>query len=147
MNRRDFLKSLAAIGAAFTIPFEALATVPEAIIDDVWKEALDTPMTLYVRSQGSISVRPGCEPLHLYDEDDEDEYSDKDTGQQQALEFFRDDFEHNELFGISIVEGCCPWREYYAAELEAALPSQMKWPISTAFRSVSNGPGSDHVQS
>ena len=56
MNRRDFLKSLAALGAAFTIPLEALAVVSDAVIDDVWQEAIDDPMTFHVNEWRTISA-------------------------------------------------------------------------------------------
>ena len=190
MNRRDFLKSLAALGAAFTIPLEALAVVSDAVIDDVWQEATDSPMTFYVSEGGTLSadsepyapstrgemlmidpvtdrdelialardewdVSYGIEEYMTENEDADPnadwegwiDQADDDTVEYlidqanewvqgtpgegdweranisgysntgSALRFFRDDFEHNEMFDISIIEGDCPGSSYYAAEL------------------------------
>ena len=56
MNRRDFLKSLSVLGAAFTIPFEALAVVSDTVIDGVWLEAINDPMTFYVNEWRTLSA-------------------------------------------------------------------------------------------
>ena len=190
MNRRDFLKSLAALGAAFTIPLEALAVVSDTIIDDVWREALDTPLIFYVNSSRTLSadsepyapstrgemlmIEPvnsrndlislaqdewdvsnmieenmaDCEEADPEEDwedwlaqadDDNVEYlieqankwvnGEPDSGDWErsdisgysntgsALRFFRDDFEYNEMFDISIIEGDCPGSSYFAAEL------------------------------
>jgi hypothetical protein len=190
MNRRDFLKSLAALGVAFTIPLEALAVVSDAVIDDVWQEAIGTPMTFYVNESRTLSADSepyvpssrgemlSIDPVADRDDlialaqdewdvcniieesmnDDEDANPDADwegwlaqadddtveylidqankwvngePGEQDweradlagysntgsALRFFRDDFEYNEMFDISIIEGDCPGSSYFAAEL------------------------------
>jgi hypothetical protein len=56
MNRREFLKSIAALGAAFTVPFEALAVASDAAIDDLWQEALGSPTTFYVNDWRMLSA-------------------------------------------------------------------------------------------
>ena len=56
MNRRDFLKSLAAIGVALTVPFEALTAAPDSVIDSAWQAALDSPATFYVGEYGTLST-------------------------------------------------------------------------------------------
>ena len=190
MNRREFLKSLAALGAVFTIPLEALAIVPDTVIDGVWKEAIDDPMTFYVNEWLTLSTDSGpyapstrgemlmIEPINSREEllclardegrvaslieagmvDDEEadpkgdweswlESTDDDTveylieqanswvtgepdsGEWEranicgysntggALSFFRHDFEYNEMFDISVIEGDCPGSTYFAAEL------------------------------
>jgi hypothetical protein len=58
MNRRDFLKSLLAIGATVSIPFETIATAPESVIDQAWAEALQSPALFYVREYGAITTEP-----------------------------------------------------------------------------------------
>ena len=190
MNRRDFLKSLAALGAAFTIPLEALAVVSDAVIDDVWQEAIDDPMTFYVNEWRTLStdsepyapstrgemlmleevtsredllclardegdVASLIERYMSYDGDadanddwedwlestDDDTVEDlieqannwvngePDSGDWEqanisgysntgsALSFFRHDFEYNDMFDISIIDGDCPGSSYFAAEL------------------------------
>jgi hypothetical protein len=62
MNRRDFLKSLAALGAALAIPFDALAAAPESVIDTAWQAALDSPTTFYVNEYGTLST--AAEPYY-----------------------------------------------------------------------------------
>ena len=59
MNRRDFLKSLAALGSAALIAPEAIASLSEAQIDTAWASALDEPATFYVSSWGSLATTPG----------------------------------------------------------------------------------------
>lgn len=55
MNRREFLKSLVAIGWSTTLPGVSLAEAPEAVIDQVWSEAITNPMVFYVKPWGTIS--------------------------------------------------------------------------------------------
>ncbi len=62
MNRRDFLKSLATLGAALAIPFDALAAAPESVIDTAWQAALDSPATFYVNEYGTLST--AAEPYY-----------------------------------------------------------------------------------
>ena len=62
MNRRDFLKSLAALGAALATPFDALAAAPESVIDTAWQAALDSPTTFYVNEYGTLST--AAEPYY-----------------------------------------------------------------------------------
>ena len=215
MNRRDFLKSLAALGAAFTIPLEALAVVSDTVIDDVWQEAIDAPMTFYVNEWRTLSTdsepyAPSTrgemlmiEPVNSREEllslardeesvasliernmsydadadpkgdwedwleradDDTAEYlieqannwvtGDPDSNDWEqanisgysntggALSFFRHDFEYNEMFDISIIDGDCPGSSYFAAELgmdidEAnALAIEQGIPIRFAWMEV-----------
>ena len=56
MNRRQFLQSLAALGAAIAVPFEALANLPEVAIDAAWQAAIDSPATFYVNEFGALST-------------------------------------------------------------------------------------------
>jgi hypothetical protein len=120
MNRRDFLQSLAALGAALAIPIDSLAVVPESVIDIAWQSAIENPAFFYVREYGAITTEPFYDPLPDPDDDDEGFYV-ENSGQQQALEFFRDDFEYNDLLGIRVVQGCCPGSDYYAAELKGSI--------------------------
>ena len=62
MNRRDFLKSLAALGGAMAIPFEVLALAPASKISASWKAANLAPMVFSVDSYGTISVGDYEEP-------------------------------------------------------------------------------------
>ena len=120
MNRREFLQSLAAFGAVLVVPIDALATAPENVIDAAWQSAVENPVVFYVREYGAITTEPFYDPLPGPDDDDEGFYV-ENSGQQQALAFFRDDFEHNDLLGIRLVEGCCPGSDYYAAELKGSI--------------------------
>ena len=56
MNRRDFLKSLAAIGGAIAIPFDAIAIAPDLVINQAWQAAIAAPVTFYVNEYGAIST-------------------------------------------------------------------------------------------
>ena len=55
MNRREFLKSLVAIGWSATLPAISIAEAPEAVIDQVWSEAMTNPMVFYVKPWETIS--------------------------------------------------------------------------------------------
>jgi hypothetical protein len=59
MKRRDFLKSLIAIGAAVAIPLNSIALAPDSVIDAAWKSALENPQTFYVSEYGAISTSAG----------------------------------------------------------------------------------------
>lgn len=120
MNRRGFLRSLAAFCGAVTLPLEAFATAPDAAIDDAWQSTIDNPAVFYVREYGAITTEPFYDPLPDPDDDDDGFYV-EDSGQQSALRFFQDEFEYNKLLGIRIVEGCCPGSDYYAAELKGSI--------------------------
>jgi hypothetical protein len=56
MNRREFLKSLAAIGASLPINAEVIATVPTAEIDHAWAILHKTPYVFYVKPWYTLSV-------------------------------------------------------------------------------------------
>ncbi len=62
------------------------------------------------------------------------------SGRGQALCFFRDEFEDNDLFDIVIVEGDCPGSSYFAAELRMnieqanALAAECAVPIRFAVQ-------------
>lgn len=131
MNRREFLKSLAALGASFAIPARALASAPEEAIDAAWEQALAEPHFFYVRDECS-SIRDGYsytltttpsnkaeikEMIEAFGAEGEDVTPRNCcTGQGCALSFF-DRFEYNEALNIRIVEGDCPGSSYFAAEL------------------------------
>jgi hypothetical protein len=61
MNRRDFIKSLLAVGwgSSITIPITAIATAPESAIEVAWSAAQAEPTILFVDEWGAISNRPG----------------------------------------------------------------------------------------
>jgi len=59
MNRREFLQSLAAMGAALIIPKEALAAATPAEIEQVWQAAVAEPELFWVRACGAIATSPG----------------------------------------------------------------------------------------
>lgn len=56
MNRREFLKSLAALGGTMALPFEVLASAPASKISASWKAANLAPMVFMVASYGTISI-------------------------------------------------------------------------------------------
>lgn len=58
MNRRDYLKSLLAIGAGITLPFN-LATASDAEVDAAWEQGIDL---FEVNGYGTISVANFAEP-------------------------------------------------------------------------------------
>ena len=119
MNRLDFLKSLAAIGAAFTLPLDAIATAPDSAIDRVWHDATASPVVFYVREYGAITTRPTYDPLPDSDSDDEDYV--EDIGQQEALAFFQAECEYNELLGIRLLARDGTGNDYYVAELRGSI--------------------------
>lgn len=55
MNRRQFLQSLAALGASIAIPLPALSKATTAEIDTVWQALVRDPPTFYVSSGGALS--------------------------------------------------------------------------------------------
>ena len=55
MNRRQFLQSLAAIGASIAIPLPALSKASSAEIDTAWQALVREPQTFYVSSFGALS--------------------------------------------------------------------------------------------
>ncbi len=120
MNRRGFLKSLAALGAAFTIPLEALATAPDTVIDGVWPSTIDNPVVFYVRDYGALTTQPFYDPLPGPGQGDEDGYL-EDSGQQSALAFFKAECEYNNLLGIHLIEEDGPGSDYYVAELRGSI--------------------------
>lgn len=63
MNRRNFLKTLAAIGVGLSVPVDALSHIPDEVIDRVWAESLSAPRVFYVNSWGALSDQPGLEGL------------------------------------------------------------------------------------
>ncbi len=61
MNRREFLQSLAALGATAFINPEALAVAPPDQIDAAWAAAVAEPATFFVGSSGALATTAGCE--------------------------------------------------------------------------------------
>jgi hypothetical protein len=61
MNRREFLKSLAAIGTALAIDPSALAKVSDTEIDTAWNAISASPKIFYVGSEGTLSSSFGIE--------------------------------------------------------------------------------------
>ena len=61
MNRRQFLKSLAAIGAAISFPID-LASASTKEVNDAWKVANLTPIVFTVAQHGTISIGDYVEP-------------------------------------------------------------------------------------
>ena len=120
MNRRSFLKSLAAFCGAVTLPLEAFATVPDAVIDGAWRSTLDNPVVFYVRDYGALTTQPFYDSLPDPDQGDEDGYL-EDSGQQSALAFFQAECEYNNLLGIHLIEEDAPGSDYYVAELRGSI--------------------------
>lgn len=58
MNRREFLQSVAALGTAFAIPLESLASAPESVIQDIWCAVSEDPFVFYVNEYGALSSDP-----------------------------------------------------------------------------------------
>ena len=61
MDRRSFLKSLAALGGAIALPAGSIASAPEEIIEAAWRSALVEPVTFYVNEYGTISYSATAE--------------------------------------------------------------------------------------
>jgi hypothetical protein len=61
MNRREFLKSLAAIGTSLAINPSAIAKATTVEIDAVWQALVREPRTFYVGSENSLSSSFGIE--------------------------------------------------------------------------------------
>ncbi len=55
MKRREFLKSIAAVGASVSLPLDMLASAPDSVIERAWNEALSNPTIFYVSSWGTLS--------------------------------------------------------------------------------------------
>ena len=58
MNRREFLQSLAWLGASISLPLEALSSAPESQIDQAWAAAQSAPTIFYVSEFGALSIDP-----------------------------------------------------------------------------------------
>lgn len=56
MNRREFLLSLAALGGAAALPLESLAKATDTVVDELWAEALEHPVTFYINDYGALSA-------------------------------------------------------------------------------------------
>lgn len=61
MDRRSFLKSLAALGGAIALPAGSIASAPEEIIEAAWRSALVEPVTFYVNEYGTLSYSATAE--------------------------------------------------------------------------------------
>lgn len=68
MNRRDFLKSLAAFGALTSISPEALLAATDAQVDIAWQTQELTPLIFYVNSWGALSSEPDNEAADTDDD-------------------------------------------------------------------------------
>jgi hypothetical protein len=55
MNRREFLKSLAALGASISVPCGSLAAASDAVIEEAWVATIQDPVTFYVSPWGTLS--------------------------------------------------------------------------------------------
>lgn len=62
MDRRKFLKSLAALGGSMALPFQGIASATDAEVDALWTRALADPVTFYVNEYGALSA----DPVELY---------------------------------------------------------------------------------
>ena len=91
MNRREFLQSLAAIGAALAVPASAIATAPEPVIDQAWAALLKDPMVFYVNELGMLSSRTGIEGVDVYVTRGELlEYAEPPHQPEALIEYIRD---------------------------------------------------------
>ncbi len=61
MDRRSFLKSLAALGSAVALPAGVIASAPDEVIEVAWRSALVEPVTFYVNEYGTISYSATAE--------------------------------------------------------------------------------------
>lgn len=61
MDRREFLQSLAALGATVFINPEALAIAPPAQIEAAWAAAVASPASFFVGSGGALATTAGCD--------------------------------------------------------------------------------------
>lgn len=61
MDRRSFLKSLAALSGAIALPAGSIAYAPEEIIEAAWRSAVAQPVTFYVNEYGTISYSATAE--------------------------------------------------------------------------------------
>lgn len=101
IDRREFLKSLLAIGATVALPV-AIADATPAQIDTAWATLTKKPWTLKVNQSDTI-IAPGA------------------RGKARALSFFVHEYELCNALGIEIVEGEHPGSTYYAAELHKPI--------------------------
>ena len=91
MNRREFLQSLAAIGASLAGPAAALASASEPVIDQAWAALLDDPMVFYVNELGMLSSRTGIEGVDIYVTRGELlEYQQPPRQPEELIEYIRD---------------------------------------------------------
>lgn len=59
MNRREFLKSLAALGTSLAIPLDAIAKASDSDIETAWRAVQTEPQIFYVGEYGTLSATPG----------------------------------------------------------------------------------------
>lgn len=63
MNRRDFLKSLLALGAATSVPLADIASASDVVIDEVWSKLIDSPFIFFVQENNALTLDatlPAC---------------------------------------------------------------------------------------
>ena len=58
MNRRDFLKSLAAIGSSLALSLDSIDAATQQSVDQVWSNLLVEPQAFYVLDSGLITTSP-----------------------------------------------------------------------------------------
>ena len=119
INRRDFLKSLLAVGATVALPVTVAAATP-AQIDTAWAKLLKEPWYFEVTGSGTI-----VDPDAVVEPQYHGEEWPRGYGPQgQAMDFFEGlDLDIRERLGVEIIEGDCPGSSYFAAELHSSIKS------------------------
>jgi hypothetical protein len=148
MDRRSFLKALAAIGAA-GISARSLTSASERTIERAWQRVASEPRVFYVRDEYPYTLT--TEPAYNAEIDEmiaawgDDGAGirpmDCATGQGRAMTFFYL-WEETGNFDIRFVDGDCPGSSYFGAELCSSIEEanqiaiDLELPIRFAWQGV-----------
>lgn len=148
MDRRDFLKALAAIGAA-GVSARSLASASERTIERIWQKVASEPRIFYVRDEypHTLTTEPSYnaeveEMIAAWGEDGAGiSPMDCATGQGRAMTFFYL-WEETGNFDICFVDGDGPGSSYFGAELCSSIEEanqvaiDLELPIRFAWQGV-----------
>jgi hypothetical protein len=148
MDRRSFLKALAAIGVA-GLSARSLATASERAIERAWQKVANEPRIFYVRDEypNTLTTEPGYnaeidEMIAAWGEDGAGiSPMDCATGQGRAMTFFYH-WEETTNFDIRLVDGDCPGSSYFGAELCSSIEEaneisiDLELPVRFAWQGV-----------
>lgn len=148
MDRRSFLKALAAIDVA-GLSARSLATASERAIERAWQKVANEPRIFYVRNEYpyTLTTEPGYnaeidEMIAAWGEDGAGiSPMDCATGQGRAMTFFTL-WEGAANFDIRLVDGDCPGSSYFGAELCSGIEEaneiaiDLELPVRFAWQGV-----------